>query len=171
MKRQTPTTKTIGDYNYYIYPFGALIASRLTGDLVALVTPMLGAAAPLIGKQLDAESGNLFDMKVEELDPALSGAFASLTGEKVESLMRQLLIDHKNVYFEGVGDEKPQLLTAEDLNEIFCMDLQDMYLLAWEVLKLNFQGFFKKLSTQSGDLGTLVEKVTKAKSGGTENLT
>ena len=40
-----------------------------------------------------------------------------------------------------------------------------------EVLKLNFQGFFKKLSTQSGDLGTLVEKVTKAKSGGTENLT
>lgn len=85
--------------------------------------------------------------------------------------MRQLLIDHKNVYFEGVGDEKPQLLTAEELNEIFCMDLQDMYLLAWEVLKLNFQGFFKKLSTQSGDLGTLVEKVTKAKSGGTENLT
>ena len=171
MKRQTPTTKTIGDYNYYIYPFGALIASRLTGDLVALVTPMLGAAAPLIGKQLNAEDAGLFDMNVEELAPALSGAFSSLAGEKVESLIRQLLIDHKNVYFEGMGDDKPQLLTAEELNEIFCMELQEMYLLAWEVLKLNFKGFFKKLSTQSGDLGTLVENLTKAKSSGTESLT
>lgn len=171
MKRQTPTTKTIGEYNYYIYPFGALIASRLTGDLLALVTPMLGAAAPLIGKQLNEEDASLFDLEVEELAPVLSGAFASLTGEKVESLMRQLLLDHKNIYFEGMGDESPKLLGADDLNEIFCLDLQDMYLLAWEVLKLNFKGFFKKLSTQSGDLGTLVEKVTKAKFSGTESST
>lgn len=171
MKRQTPTQVSIGDYNFYIYPFGALIASRLTGDLLALVTPILGAAAPLIGKQLNAEDGSLFDLEIEELAPVLSGAFSSLSGEQLERMMRQLLLDHKNIFFEGVEDEKPKLLGQDDLNEIFCLELQDMYLLAWEVLKLNFKGFFKRLTGPSGNLATSLAKLVRTKSSDTESST
>lgn len=164
MKRQDPVTKTIGDYNFYILPFGAMTASKMTGDLAALVTPMLGAVAPLIGKQLNAEDGSLLDIDVSDLGPALTGVFSSLTGDNLERMMGQLLIDYKNIHFDSTENHEVKLLTRDELDEIFCMELQDMFLLAFEVLKLNYSGFFRKLASRYGNLDAILEKLASKNS-------
>ena len=47
--RQTePKKETIGDYNFYIKPFPAMVAANLTGDLASLLTPVLAALLPLV---------------------------------------------------------------------------------------------------------------------------
>ena len=61
MKQQEAVRESIGDYNFYIRPFPALTAANMTGDLAGLVTPMLGALAPLVGKQLSKEDGKVMD--------------------------------------------------------------------------------------------------------------
>ena len=54
--------------------------------------------------------------------------------------------------------EKAQLLTEDLANEVFCEDVQEMFMLAFEVVRSNYNGFFKKL----GDLfGPLMEGLTK----------
>ena len=164
MKQQNPITKTIGDYNFYIRPFGAMTASKMTGDLAALVTPMLGAVAPLIGKQLNAEDGSLLDINVEDLGPALTGVFSTLTGDNLERMMGQLLIDHKNIHFDSIENKEVKLLDRDELDEIFCMELQDMFILAFEVLKLNYSGFFRKLASRYGDLDGILEKLASRSS-------
>ena len=166
MKQQEAVRESIGDYNFYIRPFPALAAANMTGELAALVTPLLGALAPLVGKQLNSESGNLMD-----LAPAIAGAFSSLTGDKLENLMKKLLVNSKNISFEGIDDEKPQVLTNNDLNEIFCGNVQDMFILAFKVIKLNYSGFFGKLTSRFGSLADLAEKLEKTKSESTETST
>ena len=75
--------------------------------------------------------------------------------------MKKLLVDHKNVSVEGEatgGDVKQ--LTLDLANEVFCGEIQDMYILCWEVIKLNFGGFFKKLGAQSGNLQGIIQTAT-----------
>jgi hypothetical protein len=46
------------------------------------------------------------------------------------------------------------------VNEIFCGDVQDMFILAFYVIRLNFNGFFKRLAGPSGKAGeALVKKM------------
>lgn len=173
MKQQEAVRESIGDYNFYIRPFPALTAANMTGDLAGLVTPMLGALAPLVGKQLSKEdsNSNVMDIEVEDAAPAIAGAFSSLTGDKLENLMKKLLVNSKNISYEGIDDEKPQLLTYDALNEIFCGNVQDMFVLAFKVIKLNYSGFFGKLTSRFGSLAGLAEKLEKMQSEGTETST
>lgn len=171
MKQQEAVREAIGDYNFYIRPFPALTAANMTGDLAGLVTPMLGALAPLVGKQLSKEDGNLMDTEVEEVAPAIAGAFSSLTGDKLENLMKKLLVNSKNISYEGINDEKLQLLTHDALDEIFCGNVQDMFILAFKVIKLNYSGFFGKLTSRFGSLAGLAERLEKMQSASTETST
>ena len=69
--------------------------------------------------------------------------------------MKKLLIDNKNISVEGEatdGDTKP--LTMDLANEVFCGEIQDMYILCFEVIKINFKGFFEKIGAQFGSLKT-----------------
>ena len=50
------------------------------------------------------------------------------------------------------------MLTEDLANEVFCEDVQDMFLLAFEVIRTNYNGFFKKLG---GRFGPLIEGLTK----------
>lgn len=164
MKRQDPITKTIGEYNFYIRPFGAMTASHMTGDLAALVTPILGAIAPVAGKYLNDDDGSLLDVDVADLGPVLTSAFTSLTGDNLERMMGQLLIDHKNIHFDSIENHEVKLLDRDELDEIFCMELQDMFLLAFEVLKLNYSGFFRKLAGRFGNLDEILAKLASKNS-------
>lgn len=73
--------------------------------------------------------------------------------------MSQLLIDHKNIHFDSIDNHDVKLLNRDELDEIFCMELQDMFLLAFEVLKLNYSGFFRKLASRYGNLDEILEKL------------
>ena len=52
-------------------------------------------------------------------------------------------------------------------NEVFCEDVQDMFLLAFEVIRTNYNGFFKKLG---GRFGSLIEGLTKTGTPRQENM-
>ena len=160
MKRMEVTPQKIGENTFYLKPFPAFVAANLSGELAALITPMLGSLAPLLGKNGDGDkrtnsetATDVLDMDVEEALPALSTAFSALTGDKIERLMGKLLIDNRNISVECEETNWEVKQMNRDLaDEIFCGDVQDMFTLCWYVIKLNFSGFFKKLGAQFGSL-------------------
>lgn len=160
MKQLESRSATIGENTYYIRPLPAFKAANMSGELAALVLPLLAGLAPAFTGG-NADKG-LFDIDLEEAAPAITNAFSSLSGDKVEVILKHLLLGGKTVSVQTPNDEKPQLLTEDVANEVFCEEVQDMFLLAFEVIRINYNGFFKKLGTRFGPaMETLTKKVPK----------
>ena len=155
MKQLESREVTVGENTFYIRPLPAFKAANLSGELAALVTGLTS----LIPSGTTAENmGNgLFDIDVKDAGPAISAAFSSLSGDKIESILKHLLIAGKNISVEIPG-ERVQILTEDVANEVFCEDVQDMFILAFEVIRTNYNGFFKKLG---GRFGPVIEALTK----------
>lgn len=161
VKQLEATEKKIGENTFYIKPFAAFTAVNISGDLAAVITPLLGGLAALLGSGDGSheEGKSVMDVQVEDALPAVTQAFSSISGDRFERLMKKLLIDHKNISVEGESTEgELKLLNLDLANEVFCGEVQDMYILCFEVIRLNFKGFFSKMSTQFGDLTSLVQK-------------
>jgi len=164
MKRMDVFDKQVGDNIFYIHPFAAFTAANLSGELAALVSPLLSGLSAIVGNDTE----NIMDVEIDTALPAISDAFSSISGDKVERLMKKLLIDNKNISVENPETGRPEILTMDLANEIFCGELQDMFILCFEVIRLNFGSFFKKLGARFGGLQGLLEKVTPS-TNGTEN--
>lgn len=150
-------SKTIGDNTFYIRPLPAFKAANLSGELAAVLLPLLSGIAPLV----DSDKG-INDLNSDDVAPVITGAFSSLSGDKVEMLLKRLIIHGKTVSVVTPDDDDAKLLTEDLANEIFSADVQNMFVLAFEVIKTNFGGFFDKISALSGPLTTkLAEKKTK----------
>ena len=155
MKLHESTQITINGNKYYIFPLPAFTAANLSGDILALLAPVIGGVAPAMA----AEGANT---RVEDVLPSLTAAFNSMDGDKLEALLRKMLLDGKNITVET--DDKPdgERLNQDLINELFCGNVQDMYILAFHVLKVNYQGFFKKLSNRFGGVFKLAaQKASK----------
>ena len=137
--------------NFYIRPFPAMVAANLTGDLASLLTPVLAALMPLVGNsdnESDGEDGDLMDIDVNDAAASISKSMEGFSGSKVESMMKKLLIAHKNVVVElpvmdeddvETGEYSQEILDMDIVNEIFCGDVQNMFILAFYVIRLNFK--------------------------------
>lgn len=173
LKQMEVIEKKIGDNTFYIKKFPAFTAVNISGELAAVLAPFIGGVAAVAGKgNAEAESGdnpvNILDTDIEDAMPVFIQAFSNLSGDKFERLMKKLLIDHKNVSVEGEStDGEVKLLTYDIANEVFCGDVQDMFVLCFEVIKLNFNGFFKKIGTRFGGLTAALKKVPATESGET----
>ena len=89
-----------------------------------------------------------WELHTEDALPVLTSAFSSISGDKFERLMKKLLIDNKNISVESEAtDGEVKLLSYDLANEVFCGDVQDMYILCFEVIRLNFKGFSRKSET------------------------
>lgn len=153
MKQMEVTEKTIGQNTFYIRPFPAFVAVNISGELASVLTPILGGLASIVGG--NAENGNILDTDIDQALPAITQAFSGISGDKFERLMKKLLIDNKNISVEGEAtDGDTKLLTMDLANEVFCGEIQDMYILCFEVIKINFKGFFEKIGAQFGSLKT-----------------
>lgn len=155
--KQLETTKVkVGGMNFYIKPFGAFTAANLTGELASVLAPLLGALAPLVTKD-----GDLMDVDAGEAAKAMSGC-TNLDGNKLEKLMRKLLIGGHIVVevFDDDGNLDAQVLDNDIANEVFCGEVQDMFVLCFHVIKLNFNGFFKKIAAQSGKAKSTMAAMT-----------
>lgn len=164
MKQMEVTTKEIGQATFYIKPFPAFVAANISGELTKLLTPIIGGVVKILGgdengkdnknQEATAVAANdILNKDIEQYIPSLVDAVSTLDGDKIESMMKKLLINHRNITVECEetnGIAKP--LTYDLANEVFCNELQDMYLLCWEVIRLNFSGFFKKLGVRFGSL-------------------
>lgn len=137
----------VGENIFYIRPLPAFKAANMTGELAALVLPLVSGLAPLLSAVDTEKEGNgLLDIKVEDAAPAIAGAFSSLDGDKVEKILKHLLIAGSNISVEQPG-EKARLLTEDLANEVFCTDVQDMFILAFEVIRTNYNGFSRSSAT------------------------
>lgn len=155
--RQTePKRVTVSGYNFYIKPFPAFRAANITGELASVLTPLLSALAPLVEAfDKDDSQKDLMDLDIsdEKVMSSVATAFEGISGNKVELLLRKLLIGSQNIVVELTDEDgnKDQEILDEDIaNEVFCGELQDMFILAFEVVRLNFNGFFKKIAGQFG---------------------
>lgn len=165
MKRMEVTEKQIGENTFYLRPFPAFTAANISGELASLITPMISGLAPVFaGKSMD----QVMTMEMEDAMPAFSDAFSALSGDKVERMMKKLLVDHENISVDITETGKTEVLNLDLANEVFCGDVQDMFLLCFEVIKINFSGFFRKLGAQFGDLRGLM-KMGSPSTESTEN--
>lgn len=148
LKQMEPAKEKVGGYNFYITPFPAFKAANLTGELASVLAPLLGVLAPLVG------DGDLMDVDAGKAAEAMMNCTA-INGDKLEKLMQKLLLGGHIVAEvpNEAGDVEPQRLDMDIANEVFCGEVQDMFVLCFHVIKLNFQGFFKKFAALSGKAG------------------
>lgn len=156
LKQMEPTKETVGGYNFYIKPFAAFKAANLTGELASVLAPLLGALAPLVS---DQKEWSLMDVDAAQAAEALSNC-TNISGDKMEKLMQKLLLGGHIVVElpDEEGEFKPERLDMDIANEIFCGEVQDMFILCFHVIKLNFNGFFKKIAGLSGKAGSAIPK-------------
>lgn len=172
LRQLEPHKVTVGGYNFYIKPFPAFTTANLTGELASMLTPILAALLPLVGGDdeggEDGEDNGLMDIDVDKAAESISHCMDGFSGKKVEILLKKLLIANRNISVElpvededdmATGEYEQEVLDMDLANELFCGEVQDMFVLAFHVIKLNFNGFFKKLGGQYGKVaGALVKK-------------
>lgn len=157
MKQMEPTVEKVGGTKFYITPFPAFKAANLTGELASVLAPLLGVLAPLIN---DGES--IMDLDAGKAASAMVNC-TTINGDKLELLMRKLLVGG-NIVIEVEnedGEIEPQKLDMDLANEFFCGEIQDMFVLCFHVIKLNFGGFFKRLASLSGKEKLAEEKTPR----------
>lgn len=172
MKQLESREVTVGENIFYIRPLPAFKAANLSGELAALVLPLVTGLTSLIPAGTTAENmGNgLFDIDVKDAGPAISAAFSSLSGDKIEAILKHLLIAGKNISVEVPG-ERVQILTEDLANEVFCENVQDMFILAFEVIRTNYNGFFKKLGGRFGPVVEALKQTVTPSQTSTESST
>lgn len=172
MKQLESREVTVGENIFYIRPLPAFKAANLSGELAALVLPLVTGLTSLIpaGTTTENMGNGLFDIDVKDAGPAISAAFSSLSGDKIEAILKHLLIAGKNISVEVPG-ERVQILTEDLANEVFCEDVQDMFILAFEVIRTNYNGFFKKLGGRFGPVVEALKKTVTPSQTSTENST
>lgn len=156
VKKQFEYTEVnIGENTFHIKPFPAFTAANISGELAAVLSPILGGIVSVVPDKafekdvtVDDVVASIDDMDIDDALPAISKAFSGLSGDKFEALMKKLLVNHKNISVDV--DEKTEILTYDIANEVFCGDVQDMYILCYHVIKINFSGFFKKIGNLFG---------------------
>jgi hypothetical protein len=134
--------KEIGGNHFYIRPFPAFTAANISGELAGVLAPALAGAVPLLG----SSESDVMNLDVS----SFGGALSSLNGDKVEKLLNKLLVKHGNITVKLKGESEPVLLDGDLVNEVFCGEAQDMFILAYEVVQANFTGFFEKIGGQFG---------------------
>jgi len=162
MKQLETKREKVGDYVFYIRPFSAFKASNLTGELASVLVPLLGVFAPLIAKSAAKKGakketngeGSLMDIDVNDAAAAI-GNCSGIDGDKLEFLLKKLLLGgHIIVELEdGNGKVEPQRLDEDLANEVFCGEVQNMFILSFHVIKMNFNGFFENLVNLFGKAG------------------
>ena len=175
LKQLEPVIKQVGENTFAITPFPAMKAANLSGQLGAFLGPIIGSFAPLIGKVFNAQnSGNeqksagdgnsdsLMDTDVTEAASALSG-LSTIDGDRLETLLRRLLLGGNITvrYADENGETRTEKLNEDIANELFCGDVQDMFVLAVHVIRLNFNGFFERLTARSGLDESALMKATR----------
>lgn len=159
LRRMEPKTETVGRHKFYITPFSAFKAANMTGELASVLAPLLGAMAPLLDDRGSGDGSDggghksLMDIDAGKAAQAMMGC--SISGDKLEKLTKKLLLGG-HIVVEAPnedGEIEPQTLDMDLADELFCGDVQDMFILCFHVIKLNFNGFFKKFAALSGKGG------------------
>ena len=152
--------RELGGNLFFIRPFGAFKSANLSGEIMGMLTPILAGIAPIVaGAEISGGVVDLGGIDAEKAAPHLANALSGISGDKLEALLKKLLIAHNNISVQLAGEKDAQPLTEDLADELFCGDTQDMFILALDVVKANYEGFFKKLGGQFGNaINAFLEK-------------
>lgn len=148
LRQMEPTMVNVSGMDFYITPFSAFKAANLTGELASVLAPLLSALAPLVGGD---DKKELMEVDANKAAAALAGC-TTISGDKLEKLMEKLLLGgHIAVEVADEDGKKDASKLNRDLaDELFCGEVQDMFVLCFYVIGLNFKGFFRKFASLSG---------------------
>ena len=155
LKQVEPTMVEVDGMKFYIRPFPAFKAANISGELASVLAPLLSGVFALVDtgeNQGEKTAENLLDQDASKAAEAIMGN-AKIDGDKLEGLMKKLLLGgHISVEIEDEDTGKTEAVRMDQdvANEIFCGEVQNMFILCVKVIQLNFNGFFKKLAAQSG---------------------
>ncbi len=167
LKQMSTTEETVGGFKFYITPFPAFKAANLTGELASVLAPLLGSLIPLM-QNAKGDKG-FMDIDIDSIDEDQAAeavlSCTSINGDKLEALIRKLLLGGHIVVEVSGEDGEPEAMKLDmDLaNELFCGNIQDMFVLCFRVIKLNFNGFFKNLAALYGKRKSEAAKAPRVK--------
>ena len=158
LKRMEAQDVSIGEIRFKVRPLGAMNAAYVFGDVTAIVLPIMGTVAVSSGNDEEASDMEMFQgMNLDS--ESLANALGKINGQKLTTLLDELVLKYGNVSFQD-EDDHWVVLTRSDFDEIFCADLIDAVKLCAAVIRQNYSGFFDGLSTLFGNLmsGTQVAR-------------
>lgn len=160
LKQIDPKLVRYDGIEFAIYPFPAMTAANISGNLAKFIGPMIAAALPLFGGGGNTEEeigesavSRLFSMSNKDLLPMVDTALSVLDGDNVQRILNELLVKYGNInceYEDDNGETRQEKLTRKLLDEIFIGHLDSMLFLAIDVVKLNFADFFTNLLRRYG---------------------
>ena len=162
MKQLEPIYKKVGEDEFCIFPMSAFAAANLSGNLIKTIAP----AITVLMSMFDGKSINdIAETQINDIDgEAIAAAFAGIDGDKLEKLLKQTLLGGSRISVTNDDYPEGQRLTEDIINELFCLNVQNMFVLAFHVIMANYSGFFKKPMHPSGDA---TEASTEGTSGNT----
>lgn len=148
-----------GDSVFYIRPLDPFLSVNLLGDLTKTLSPIAGkASAAAVGGDKGKGKQSIFDTELNAA--SIEGIFTAIAenvdGAKIESLIKRIL-NEQYVSVRLPGQEAVRL-TREVIAELFTGNAQDMLMLAFEVLKVNYGGFTKLFRSLSGNVPDLLKR-------------
>ena len=150
LKRMEAQDVSIGEIRFKVRPLGAMNASYVFGDVTAIVLPIMGTVAVSSGNDDEASDMEMFQgMNLDS--ESLANALGKINGQKLTTLLDELVLKYGNVSFQD-EDDHWVVLTRSDFDEIFCADLIGAVKLCAAVIRQNYSGFFDGLSTLFGNL-------------------
>lgn len=159
LKQQEVSEYTIGEYTFYVKPFSAMKSVNISADLTKTIGPAVGGIFSLLGSVAGEDNpGGDVESVLSRIDPqkavtVLREALTTLDGDDLERVVRRLLIDYHNVSVSGpMTEDKAVPMDMNIFNDVFCCETQNIYLLCWDVINLNFGSFFGDMKLRFGDL-------------------
>lgn len=150
LKRMEAQDVSIGEIRFKVRPLGAMNAAYVFGDVTAIVLPIMGTVAVSSGNDDEASGMEMFQgMNLDS--ESLANALGKINGQKLTTLLDELVLKYGNVSFQD-EDDHWVVLTRSDFDEIFCADLIGAVKLCAAVIRQNYGGFFDGLSTLFGNL-------------------
>lgn len=166
MKRTEVEEYKIGENRFFVRRFPAFTAANISGELIRVLSPILSTVAVALGN-FDASAidttnmtlddiskmdiSNVMDMDIEKIVPSLSNALAGVSGNELQEIIEKLIVRYDNVSVNcEATDWNTARMTKDLADEVFCGDIQDMYILCFYVIKLNFRNFFKRFGSLFG---------------------
>lgn len=164
------TEVQISGTSFFIAPFPVFVSVRITAMLTKVLSPVLGGLVALLGSGNNEEGTSESDAMEEAAAaiPTFTDAMSSLNPYDFEKLMRELLITSRTIVWKNDQQPDGEILIEESLNALMAGNSQDVYILAYHVLKVNFKGFFEKFKSLSGN-PTVKALLKKAELTGTED--
>ena len=161
----------IDGISFFISPFPVFTAARITAQLSKVLSPILGGVIALLGSEDETGEDTEKDLSenVVAAIPAFTAAMQGLSPVEFEKLARELLVNSRNIAFKNQDYPNGEILTEDAVNAIFAGNTQNMYILAFHVIKENYGGVLGKFKIPSGN--AKVKEILKMYSNGTENST